>query len=434
MREIEIGPITTDWYRPWSDERPLVTNLQLDRVRVLTEFYGKDTIGLCRKLTAGVTFFREETEIINTYFFKSSKQIYKLPSGADPQEFYLQQNKGALAVIRYFSKLVPELATEWEVKDEIADLSDRPSDLLRLLARPPKSIDTILAYEAQRHANIIYQLGMLNARTLNGRLRTVLSDVNRLLNGRLFEGPEGYGDKIFLESFHDDETNQVVGFPDRHDRRPLTAHLKRISMVVRKTREMGAVRTSSRKKDDSIAIVKSWVKALNNGGKIHINDAVQDSIGREFVLMDDSIPPEQFADLIVSVIESVVGSELWEIPKIDKVEKDDKADGDHGQSPEPSFNARRKIWFENIPTPIEMKFYDRETYLNSVLEVGTRNPETGLFMGRSHELFELRRGMEAARVPFPQERYPVNDYDLNAAFVSRSKQVAFGQRAMYKAA
>lgn len=434
MKEIEVGPITTDWYRPWSEDRSMAT--KLGRLRVLTAFCGSDTISLCRRLVTGGYLTREEAEEINANFFKSTRRIYKLPRGADSQGFYLQQNKGALAVIRYFGKLVPELAGEWELKDEIADLSDRPTDLLRLLTRPAETVDLVLAYEAQRHATLVYQIGMINARTLNGRLRTVLSDVNRLLNKKLFKGPEGYGDQMFWESFHDDETNQVVGFPDRHDQRPLTAHLKRIPMVVRRTQEVGVVRTSSRKKDDSVAIMKSWVKALNNGGTIHIDDAVQDSIGREFVLMDDSIPPQQFAELVVSIIEAEAGgnSDLWEIPKIAKKEKDDKADADHGQSSEPSFNARRKIWFENIPTPIELKFYNRETYLNSLLEVGTRDPETGLYMGRAHDLFEPRRARNVVRVPFPEEIYPVSDYVLNTAFVSRSKQVAYGLRAMYKAA
>lgn len=427
MGEIEIGPITTEWYRP--------DNSQLSRTRVLTAFYGRDTLDIYRRLTAGAILSREETEVINENFFKSSKRIYRLPSRTDPQEFYLQQYKGALAVIKYFDELVPELAGEWELKDEITDLSDRPSDLLRLLANPG-SIDKILAYEAQRQASLMYQIGMINARTLNGRLRTILSDVDRLLNSKLFEGLEGHGDPMFLESLHDDETNTIVGFPDRNSHRPLTAHLKRQRILVRRTREFGAVRTKSRKKDDSMAIVKSWEKALDNGGTIHIDDAVQDSIGREYALMDDSISPEEFADVVVATIEAEAGvqSDLWEIPKIAKKEKDNKTDQDRGQSLEPSFNARRKIWFENIPTPIELKFYDRETYLNSVLEVGTRAPETGLYMGRSHDLYELRRCRRALRVPFPKEMYPVSEHDINVAFVNQSKQVAYGLRARYKVA
>ncbi len=160
-------------------------------------------------------------------------------------------------------------------------------------------------------------------------------------------------------------------------------------------------------------------------------------MGRIYVLMEDSIQPEQLADLVVSTIEAHAGSDLWEIPKITKIEKDDQADVDHGQSTEPDepkFNARRKIWFENIPTPYELIFYDRETYLNSIFEVGTRDSETGFYMGRGRGQFELRRTWHASKIPFPEEIYHVDDYACNAAFVSRSKQVAYGQRMMNRAA
>ncbi len=435
MRQVEIGSITTDWYKPWQKEERL-SRSAISRLRVLAGFCGRDTLGLCRKLMTGEALSREVAEVLNINFFESSKKIYKLPKKTDSQGFYLQQNKGAVAAVGHFGRLVPELASKWEMKDEIADLAERPSDLLRLLTSPSQKIDSVLAYEAQRHATLIYQIGMINARTLNGRLRTVLSDVNRLLNQKLFKGPEGHGDTTTVKSYHDDETNEVVGFQDRGDRIPLTAHVKHIEWTVRKTGEFGLVRTSSRKKDDSDAIAKSWAKARNNGGIIHINDAVQDSIGREYALLDDSIPPEQFADLVVSIIQAAAGeeSDLWEIPKISKVETDNQVDASRGQAVRPSFNARRKIWFENIPTPIELKVSNRETFLNAELEVGTRDPETGLYNGIAHDLYRLRRDRPIVDVPFPQVVYPVDEYKINTAFVNRSKQESFRLRNMYKAA
>lgn len=436
MLETSIGPIATEWYRPRTEDRPFATNLQLGRV--MTGFYGRDAISLCRKLIAGMTFSGEQTERINTHFLNSSSKIYNLPDQTDPLAFYKEQRNGAIAVIQYFGKLVPELAEDFELRDEITHLSDRPSDLLELLSSSPKKIDPTLAYEAQRHAVIVYQLGMINARALNGTLRNVLADVQDLLNEQLFEGPQGSGTSIFLESFHDDETNQVVGFPDRNDHRPLTAHLKRMRTVVRNIPEVGLIHKKPREKDLAVTIVKSWVKALRNGGQIHIDDAVQDSIGMRFVLMDDSVPPEQLADLVASVIKAGIESRMEvnhpkKIPNITKIEKDDVVGIDHGQSPEINFNARRKIWFDGIPTPIELIFYNRETYLNSRLEVGTRDSETGLYMGRAHGLFDLRRVREGVDVPFPEEIYPVDDYTKNVAFVNRSKQVAYGLRNMYRA-
>lgn len=429
-----IRPIATEWYRP--EGRSFETNFQLGRV--MAGFFGEDAIRLCRGLAAGTTLSKEEAEAMDVRFLESSRKIYNLPDRVDPQQFYLQQNKGAIEAIQYFGRLVPELAADFELKDEAIRLSERPSDLLELLASQPPNIDPRLAYEVRRHAVLIYQLGMINARTLNVKLQTVLSDVQSILNDKLYEGPLGYGERISWESFHDDETNEVVGFPDHNDRKPLTAHLKRMSFGVRRIRDVGIVYTNDRKKDDTVAIVKSWVKALRNSGTIHMDDAVQDSIGMTFVLMEGDATPEQLADLVVSVIKAGIESRIEfnhrrQLPNIASVETDDVVDGDHGQACKASFDARRKIWLEGIPTPIEVMFSGRETHLNYRLEVGTRNPETGLYEGRGHPLFELRRGREAVRVPFPKEIYPVDDHILNTAFVSRSKQIAYGLRGMHKA-
>lgn len=432
--ETRIGYISIDWYKPYAEDRSFMTNIQLGRT--LAEFYGKEAIQLSRELLAGGTFTTEKAREINDQVFRSGKKIYRLPKLCDAQDFFMQQQKGAIAAVKYFVELVPELAGEWELKDEITDLSDRPSDLLRLLSRPPGSIDPTLAYEALRHSIMLYQLGMSNARTKNSRLHTVKTDINRLLDEKLFAGPEGHGEKFFIESFHDDETNQVVGFPNQGDHRPLIAHLKRIPLTVREINGIGYVHTSSRKKDDTIVLLKSWIKAQENGGKIHLDEAVKDSMGRMYVLMDDSVPPEQLADLVVSTIESHAGSDLWEIPKITKKERDNKTGDDHGQSSQPdkpNLNDRWNIWFENIPTPYELIFYDRETYLNSRFEVGTRDSETGFYMGRGRRLFDLRRAWLASKIPFPQEIYCPDEYARNAAFVSMSKQIAYGLRMTHKA-
>ncbi len=442
-----IAPITPEWYKPYnpqagkrSGDRSLVINVQLGLA--IGRFYGKDAISACMNLAPKMDLPTEVADAINDHFFEASRQIYNLPgSRTFSQSFYMEQHKGAIAVPEYFGKLVPELKASFELKDEIKRFSDRPSDLLRKLSKvPPIEIDPTLAYEVRRHAILLYQLGIINSRSLKGRLLTVLSDIQNLLNQKLFVGPEGHGEDALLQSFHDDESNTVVGFPDRGDRRPLTAHLKALSLVVRRVDGMGVVLTGDRKKDDKVAIIKSWVKALDSGGRVHIDKAVQDSIGMTFTLMDDSVKPEELADLVVSVIQSGVEASLVskgsrKIPRIMEVEKDDFTDADHGQSPQASFKVRRKIWFKGITTPVELIFRDRETYLNSELEVGERDPETGLYLGRAHDLFELRRALRVVRVPFPEEVYDrLTDDRLYNSFVSQSKQVAFRLRSMHKAA
>ncbi len=435
MRETRIGSITTDDFKPRTKDRSFATNFHLGRLTI--GFFGEDVVDLCRKISVTGDFSSQETERINKYFLGSSRQIYKLPNWTHPQSFYRERRKDSILAINYFgSELVPELSEAFELREEIANLSDRPSDLLRYLAMPEK-IDPTLAYEAQRHAIIHHQLGTIEARTL--KLCNLLSDIQNLLNEELFEASEGSAEDFCSESFHDVDTNEVVGFPDRGDPRPLTAHLKRRWISVRKIPKFGLVHEKSREKKLGPTLVKSWGKALKNGGIVHIDDAVQDSIAMRFVLMDDAVSPEELADLVVSVIKSGVESRIEsnhprKIPKIIRVENDPKTGTDHGQSTEINFNARRKIWFESVPTPLEITFYSRETYLNSELEVGVRDAQTGLYQGRGHKLFELRRGIDVIRVPFSQEIYKkIDDDRLYTAFISQSNQVAYGLRNRYRA-
>lgn len=448
-----IGPITTEGFKPSKEDRSKATNFQL--ARVVMSFYGGDAIRLGKALTESTTFSIDEAEIIDDYFWTASSRIYNLPSEMTPQKFYMEQNKEAVEAIKYFGKIVPELAPAFALKDEVTRLSESPSDLFEMLCSVPvdtgamsedelgnvdpdgpKTIERRLLYETHRHAILHYQLGMVNARTLNGRLQTVLAYVQDLLNDKslgIYEGPKGSGRDTIWDSFHDDETNEVVGFPV--NTRPLIAHLKRITRSTRRVRDIGTVYVDDRKKDDSIALIKCWEKALMNGGAIHLDKSVQDSIGMIFVLMEDTVRPGEFADHVAEVIRNgtekrIEAKHRKQLPRVITIEKDDHVDTDRGQASVP-WNARRKIWLEDISTPIELLFSDRATYLNSQYEVGARNRETGLYMGRAHELFELRRARNAVRLVFPQDIYKkLDDHTLSNAFINASKSTAYRLRNM----
>lgn len=455
-RQVNIGPVVTEWYKPNKEERSFRANFQLGRA--VLAFYGPEAVKAARALKEGQSFTRSQAEEFDKGFLAASKKIYELPADTDPREFYIAQNKGAVGAVQYFGRLVPDLSTALALKDEITRLSDRPSDLLVMLCSQPmetasmttdelmnldpdgpKRIDKRLAFETRRHAVIHFHLGGINARTLNGRIRTVLSDVQDLLDERLFIGPKGYGKDITSNSYHDDETNEVVGFPDRNDRRPLTAHLKRMTLSVRTMRGIGTVYTNNRKKDDGTALWKSLVKAGKNGGVIHINAAVQDSMGMTFVAMEDSVAPKELANIVARTLREGIDSRIEsdhyrQLPRVVAIEEDDMADGDRGQASTLAFNARRKIWLDGIPTPLELMFYDRTTYLDSKYEVGQRDPETGLYLGRAHDLFELRRAKEGVRLVFPESVYPkLSDQLLSRAFIDTAKQTAFRLRGAYRA-
>lgn len=433
----KMGLITTEWYKPNPVDRSRAANYQIGRT--MMQLYGMGNVNFYTLLIReGRISTCEEIEKLNNGFFESSRKIYKLPGRIDAESFYKQARDAAIAGIEYFGRLVPELAQDFELRNEIKHLSARPSDLLKYLVAPEKYYQT-LSYEGHRQGVMSFHAGMVLARSIIGNTDNLLSDVLNLLNEDYFKGPEGSGVPIDLESLHDDETNQMIGFPGLEKHRPYTAHLKRQRMIVREVEDIGYVHITPREKEWGSIFAKSWVKALNNGGTVHIDNAVQDNFGMRVVIMDDSIPSDQVADEVVSVIESGIERRIEEkhprrMPKLVKVERDNLTNGDHGQSKEVNINARRKLWFEGVATPLELLFYNRETFLNSRLEVGERNPQTGLFMGRAHPLYKLREGQMVIRVPFSESIYPVDDNVINMAFVSESKQKAYGLRNMHKAA
>lgn len=435
MSNIEIGPINIDYLAPDKDMRSDATNRQIGKI--FGCFFGRQALTLCRQ---GATDFSiKQSEKIDKNFFEANKEIFHLPDTVSSQDFYRNMRLAAIGIPQYFCKLVPELEDAFGPREEITNLSLRPSDLLGYLANP-STVHTVLAYEAYRHAICHFHLSAIEARTINAGLENLLFDIQKVLNKDLFEGVEGSGDPIILKSFHDDETNTVVGFPDRGDNRPWTAHLKQKQITVRTINGIGQVHQKPHKKEEGATMVKLWAKAQKNGGIVHIDEAIRDSIRMMLVLMDDTVPPAQLADLVVETLKKGIDRRLEanhprKMPRVDveKTVAKDKTETDRGQSDRLNLNARRMIWFEGVPTPCELTVYDKETWLNSIMEVGHRNPVTGLYDGRAHTQFDLRRAFEVIRLACPKERYPVDDYTINKAFVSRSKQRAFARLAMYQA-
>ncbi|MBI2338572.1 hypothetical protein HYU95_05310 [Candidatus Daviesbacteria bacterium] len=433
--------ISIDWYRPMECLSP---SANMGIGRVLVRLCGRDTVKLLRSSRAKTVlstkeyeenyFNVEEARAINDRFLQSAGEVYDLDEAVDRQMFFMQQSKGAIKVPEYYRNLVPELASEFEQKEEVTRLSERATDLLDLLYHPA---DRRLFYEAQRHAVLVYHLGLVNARTLKARLLTLSSDVQDLLGKYLFQSPRGYGERIIAESYHDDDTNAVVGFPGRTSR-PLTAHLKRIPIWVRNIPEVGMVHISGRKKDDCVAMVKSWVKAKENGGFINIDEAVQDSWGVLIVLMEANAKPQEVRELVISKMKSGIKqrqnlNHSRKVPQIMKIVEDNETGHGRGQSFKPTFDNRCKISFEGKAIPLELQISTYETYLNSKYEVGVRNRGSGLYDGRAHPLFELRRAIDGIDVAFPKEIFPVSDSEITNAFINTSKQRAYGLRAMHKA-
>ncbi len=432
----KIVPVSLDMFVQGAENRSARTNRQL--AHLMGDYFGRGRLHLYRGIRSGcVLTLTEDTAIkINEYVFSQISETFDLPPRSDPQEFYVQQQKQARGVIGYVGNLLPEAAKDLELKDEIAYYSDRPSDVFELLSKPPDKIDPALAYELQRHLLLAHISGFINARTLNGRLTTSLAKIQKHFNQSLYEGLEGAGERFILGSIHDDVTNEVVDFPGENKRVPSTAHLKQVPFTVRRISGIGLVATSPRKKDDENAVIKALSEACDNGGIIDIK-SIQDGMGMMYVLMNNNMPEEQQDEQLEYLVSRVVG-ELQSSPlKIKETRREDHVDANRGQSPDIKFK-RLIVDFEGefVP-PLEMMFYNAKDYLNSRLEVGQRDPKTGLFMGQAYELYRLRRIYPVLSILFPSaiyDRDPVRRLDLHRIVVKRSYTMAQELRGSYREA
>lgn len=426
MPEKLLPPVTLDMLRP-SEDRSLDTNLRL--LRFIGCFTGRGSLTLYRWIRKGWDLSDEDAQEMNYYIHCSIKSHYKLPQGTSPEEFYLNARKGPRRLIEHVGDLLPELKQSFELKDELINSSENPSDFFWYLSRPPKLIDKTLEFELQRDLVLSHISALINARTLRGKSRTVLADIQKLFIKGLFAPPIGGGENFFLESVHDDETNEVLGFREDMDHIPLTAHLKRRRFTVRTIPNIGYVYTSPRKKDDWTTMIKLLNMAQYTNKPIDISLA-QDCIAMMFVPMDPHQDPEEVADRVVSVMQSG--------PKeIDHIDRENNVDTYGGQASNFTFGDRRKIWFRDDPVPFELVVQDATRYLNSELEVGTRDRETGIYNGRAHILREYKRLIPILPLLFPPEIYdrdPEVRLDLDKVVVNRMQLVAQERREMYKVA
>lgn len=404
--------------KPETENRSFQANFRLGLF--LRHYFGPVGVRTYRELRKGGKLSKTEADEINQYVFNSIRADLGLPDDCDVRDFYVRQQKQGLDPVKYYGELLPALQFKLDLKDEVTSFSDRPCDFLELLATPPEKIDRTLAFELHRQAIFVYNAARNNAMHLLSRSQTVLSDLQHYLRTNLYEGPIGDGRTIFTESIHDDTNNEVVGFPYKDPRIPRTAHVKKVPFTARLIRGFGPVYTSPRKKDDAVVLIKAVASAPEERGEIN-TDCIKDRIGMEWVPLEADASPKKLMEKIVELIN--LGP--YEVAS---VIVDDKVNQNRGQSPKTQF-IRRIIKFKGVPVSCELRVLDLENFLNSRLEVGVRDQETGLYNGRAEPLYRLRRALQAALGIFPLEIY--NDIDLSRAFIDQSKLEAQELRDMY---
>ncbi|MBI2018169.1 hypothetical protein HYS96_00505 [Candidatus Daviesbacteria bacterium] len=394
---------------------------------LLGRAYGREGLSFFNVTRQGLEPHAQLSTATDRYFYGFIRRAYGLPENMDPQDFYLRQQRHAAEVIdSVLGRALPAYRHELGLKNEVSLYSESPADLLRLLAYPDDGINPTLKFELQRHILLSHISASFNSRTLNGRLRTELSRVQMLLNGELYGGRIGDGEDFDVYALHEDGTNsavQVLVTARQYAREqareicgalPEGCHLKRHPFSLRRIGETDSlVYTNPRKKSDAASILKALAKAVDNGGVIDPLSYVQDSLGIMFVAMGGGNERKELVQRVTTVLQSHPSG-------VEEIMEDHHVDRGRGQSEASSF-TRLQLKLRDISVPLELIFYTCLGYLNSEYEVGTRDSGTGIYPGRAHDLYELRRSLPVLQVLFPPEIYQV---DTRAAVLDRMVTVA----------
>lgn len=337
--------------------------------------------------------------------------IYGLNGHYDsPHSFYEQQRGVANGVMAYVPETAFPRRYRERIKNELQVLYDTPSERLKMLADP--TVDDKLKFEAVRQMVLAHASALLNARSLNGTLNRRVGLLHQHIGEQIYSGKRGRTYERRFASYHDPDTNTVLGVGEVSDVASSPVVTKQHSREARHITGLGFVYTNMRLKNEAVATVKSLYKAPDAGGFVN-PDAVQDSAGIMYTALGDRPMVDKLVDRVAQAVEAY--------PDTVNVVEDHQTGNDHGQNNGVEFQ-RLQVHLKDTPVPIELMFYALPDYLNSVYEVGERDPQTGHYTGQAHDLFAIRR---VARVlPFLYPKYIYKKLDYGAAVRERMEEVA----------
>jgi hypothetical protein len=264
--------------------------------------------------------------------------------------------------------------------------------------RVGKPLDPNYIQQINRHVLLTRIIAEGAARNINGKLDEELSDINDFLDEHLYTDP--YIGQRRRESFfaqHDDKTNTVL---EMGTEIKVGTHTKRHIFPVRTMVGERPVYAEIRKKDPISEGLKSLKKAVAfNKGWVDVTGDVQDNTGMQIVALDGG-PIDPLMDNFVDVLAGYPAG-------IRRIEEDDDVNKGGGQAENTRFR-RLQIWIGDMPVPFEVKFEQVDDHLNSQVEVGEKSPKTGLYSGRAHSLYELRRIHDVMPILFPRALYKVD--------------------------
>lgn len=110
-----LVPITIEMLKPKPEDRSERANRQL--LLLMRHITGHDGLRFHCGIGKGeeLSDYDNKAMKVNAYTLEAIRSSYGLPKQVDPhqfyiQQFYLQQQKQAIGVVRYFSETLPEVA------------------------------------------------------------------------------------------------------------------------------------------------------------------------------------------------------------------------------------------------------------------------------------------------------------------------------------
>lgn len=379
-------------------------------VDITSKFFGpkaKNVLFGMHKLDSGFKWTKKLEAELNNNFFSVLRKEFKLKPGQEV-EFYRRQLKQANKIVSY---LINELSLPEDMvalRNEVTLYSDSPALRLKKIA-DIGGVDKTLRYEIARQMFLALAVAPLDARAVEDKLATRLTNLQDFLDDKLFVGKTGETIRRDVYAEHNNKTNAVnrydIGYPIKNE---MGSHIKKHGLKVRNTTTGLEVLTQARHKGETIALIKALEKALDRGGEVDVLGSVQDSIGIQLTIMGDDKDRNRFIEHFDSLIKTY--------DQYESTEDDSLPDADRGQN-NGVFKARKKYYLKGLSVPVEVMFFSLPEYLDYSYEVGDG------YNGRAHRLYELRRTIRAASRLFPKEIYG-KDFNIDSMVRERMLMVS----------
>lgn len=358
--------------------------------------------------------------------------IYGYSDPEEAQRFYLQQLKHSNQAIELVVKTgMPAAAQQLSLLSEVHSLSDRPSDTIEWLAmagsfRSPYREK--LEHQFTRQLQLAYISAGIHVRSRDDRVHTNLDNIKKALAMGFYENPGA--DPVTVYSLHENDTNRTLAV-DRNLMEPTAGtHIKvRRDLELRTVPGIGLVMIEDRKKYDPNTMIKALAKARNNGGEITAGD-IQDVMGITFTLVGsaaegNSVENERKAEELEGSFIDHIRS--WEISrrlgKILGFLPDNDVDSSRNKSPYMQLHRYHVIiaGSDGQDISVEVMFKNTLQGWDHRYMVGKQNPETGIYDGTAHDIYDVQRIIDVLPVLYPEAIY--GNKPLEAAF-QRLEEVA----------